>query len=114
MQEEYSSDIYRKAPPKIIAKNSIYATISLAKPRQYVLFTGLDNRIRLCIFNKGIWERNEPPLIGGYKLLYSSCLDADELSDMAFIDLKSDNIVVDSDLVEKILKQCGVKVNGRR
>jgi len=64
-----TKDIFRKAHPSLIAKNSYWVLIIRAKDKSIMSFLGDDGVLRASLFEKKVWKYNFPVLLLGVQAL---------------------------------------------
>jgi hypothetical protein len=64
-----TKDIFRKARPALIGKNSYWFILYSAKEKDIITFLGNDGKLRSCYFEGGIWKNNISPLLLGINTL---------------------------------------------
>lgn len=68
LDKSTTSDIFRKAKPSLIAKNSYWALVSFGE-KSLFSFVGNDGLLRCCYFESRVWISNPSPLLLGYNAL---------------------------------------------
>lgn len=63
-----TKDIFRKANPKLIERNSYWGML-LSGKHNILIFLGNDGKIRSCYFENNIWVKNISPLLLGFGIL---------------------------------------------
>lgn len=66
---EVTKDVYRKARPDSIAKNSYWVLAMFGKTQSILSFLGNDGTLRCCYFENNIWKCNIAPVLLGYQVL---------------------------------------------
>jgi len=69
LDKSCTHDIFRKAKPGLIAKNSYWALVSFGKEKSIFSFVGNDGMLRCCYFESQVWVGNQSPLLLGYNVL---------------------------------------------
>jgi hypothetical protein len=64
-----TKDIFRKATPDIIAKNSYWCLEVIAGQNKILNLLGNEGILRSCYFEDNVWKYNLSPLLLGYDLL---------------------------------------------
>jgi hypothetical protein len=64
-----TKDIFRKAPPALIAKNSYWILALFGKNHSLLSFLGNDGNLRSCYFEDEVWQYNMSSTLLGYRAL---------------------------------------------
>lgn len=68
-----TKDIFRKALPELIAKNSYWVLALFGNDKSLLSFLGNDGVLRCCYFESGIWQCNINSVLLGFRVLRYVC-----------------------------------------